>query len=47
MEAELVLSMCDRFHCLPSAVYEEDASLLRLLQIESIYKEDEEVPEIE
>jgi hypothetical protein len=26
--------LCDRFHCLPSALLEEDVELLRLIEIE-------------
>lgn len=32
-QAELVLAACDRFHCLPSQVLAEDASMLQLLAI--------------
>jgi hypothetical protein len=31
-----VLGLCDRFKCLPGAVYAEDASVLRLLQIAAL-----------
>lgn len=31
--AQLVLGLCDRFRCLPSQLYAEDAELLRLLRI--------------
>lgn len=31
--AETVLSLCDRFHVLPSAVLAEDASLLRMINL--------------
>ena len=34
MAAMTLLSICDRFSCLPSAAEEEDASVLRLLAIE-------------
>jgi hypothetical protein len=34
--AKLVLGLCERFGCLPSQLLEEDASLLRLLKIESL-----------
>jgi hypothetical protein len=30
----MILALCDRFHCLPSAVLAEDADVLRLLKIE-------------
>jgi hypothetical protein len=28
--------MCDRFHCLPSALGAEDAELIRLLRLEEL-----------
>jgi len=31
-----VLALCERFGCLPSALYEEDAQLLRLLKLEDL-----------
>jgi hypothetical protein len=31
-----VLAICDRFHCLPSQVLAEPASILRLLKIEAL-----------
>lgn len=31
--AETVVSLCDRFHVLPSAVLAEDAELLRMLAL--------------
>ena len=36
MEAELVLGLCERFHCLPEALKAESADLLRLLAIEAL-----------
>lgn len=36
MRAEAVLGMCERFGCLPSQLYQEDADLLRLLEIERL-----------
>jgi hypothetical protein len=30
----LILDLCERFHCLPSALLAEDAALLQLLEIE-------------
>ena len=34
VQAELVLGLCERFHCLPSQLYREDAhELLRMLTI--------------
>ena len=35
-EAEMILGLCERFHCLPSQIVEEDASLLRLILIEQM-----------
>ena len=31
--AEMVISLCERFHCLPSALEREDASLLMMLAV--------------
>lgn len=31
-----ILRLCDRFHCLPSQLLAEDASLLRLIAIEGL-----------
>jgi hypothetical protein len=31
-----VLDMCERFHCLPSALLNEDAELLRLMTVEHL-----------
>jgi hypothetical protein len=31
-----MLTLCDRFHCLPSAVLGEDSELLRMLDIEKL-----------
>lgn len=31
--AKLILALCDKFHCLPSAVLDEDAEILQLLRI--------------
>lgn len=33
--------MCERFHCLPSALLAEDAGLLRLLRLEELAGPDE------
>lgn len=41
-EAELVLGLCERFHCLPSQIMNESADLLRLIAIQ-----DEGTPEPE
>jgi hypothetical protein len=32
----MVLGVCERFGCLPSALYQEDGELLRLLTIETL-----------
>lgn len=29
-----MLGLCDRFHCLPSQLYEEDADLIRMVAIQ-------------
>lgn len=34
-----LLSIAQRFHCLPSAVFDEDTGLLRLLEIEQLVLE--------
>jgi hypothetical protein len=34
--------LCDRFHCLPSGLYAEDAGLLRLLKIAELGNPPEE-----
>ena len=33
MEAELIIGLCDRWHCLPSEVLQESAEVLRMLAI--------------
>ena len=33
MRAELILGLCDRFHCLPSQLLAEDVQVLKLLAI--------------
>ncbi len=38
-----MLGLCDRFHCLPSQLEKEDASILRLLKIEELGTRREEV----
>jgi len=35
-EAELILNLCERFHCLPSQLLAEDMELLRLLEIRDL-----------
>lgn len=32
----MILSLCERFGCLPSALLAEDAGLLRLVKIEAL-----------
>lgn len=32
----MILGLCERFHCLPSQIVEEEASLLRLILIEQM-----------
>lgn len=32
----MVLGLCERFGCLPSALYAEDASLIRMLELEEM-----------
>jgi len=36
----LILGLCRQFGCLPSALYAEDAGLLRLLRIEALGRRD-------
>lgn len=36
VEAELILSLCQRFGCLPSQLLAEDAEILKLLLIEQL-----------
>ena len=38
-----MVGLCERFHCLPSQLYAEDAELLRLIDIRDYGKEEEEV----
>jgi len=33
IEAELILSLCDRFHCLPEQAESMDASVIRMLKV--------------
>lgn len=35
-----MLGLCDRFRCLPSQVYAEDAEILRLIRIEALGRPD-------
>jgi hypothetical protein len=39
----LILGLCERFGCLPSALYAEPAGLLRLLRIEQLGRRDGDV----
>ncbi|HEY5986052.1 MAG TPA: hypothetical protein VIV12_06645 [Streptosporangiaceae bacterium] len=32
----MVLGLCERFGCLPSALYAEDAGLLRMVRVEAL-----------
>ena len=34
-----MLALCERFHCLPSAIYAEDAGFARMLAIEALVNE--------
>lgn len=36
MDAELVLGLCDRFHCLPSQLEDEPADIMRLIAIQAM-----------
>lgn len=38
----MILGLCERFSCLPSALLAEDASLLRLLKIEDLGRDKNE-----
>lgn len=33
VQAEMILALCEQFHCLPSAIEKEDASLLMMLAV--------------
>lgn len=37
----MVIGLCDRWHCLPSQLLREDASLLRLLDVYRLGHRDE------
>lgn len=39
-----MLGLCERFGCLPSALYEEDAALFQLLRIEKMGRKEDDVP---
>jgi hypothetical protein len=36
IHAELILGLCDRFHCLPHEAEALDASVIRMLQLEEM-----------
>lgn len=42
IRARYILTACERFGCLPSQLLAEDASLARLLAIESLARPDDE-----
>jgi hypothetical protein len=33
IEAELILGLCDRFHCTPDVAKDMDASVIRMLKV--------------
>lgn len=39
--AEFVLGLCERFGCLPSALLQEDASIIRMLKVEAMGRKEE------
>lgn len=38
----MVIGLCERFGCLPSALMAEDASLLRMVQVEALGRREAE-----
>lgn len=36
VEAEVIVALCERFHCLPSALLREDVGFLKLLEIHAL-----------
>jgi hypothetical protein len=36
-----VLGLCERFGCLPSALLQEDASIIRMLKVEAMGRKEE------
>jgi hypothetical protein len=40
----MVLGLCERFGCLPEALYETDSELLRLVHIEALGRPKDETP---
>jgi hypothetical protein len=41
MQAQLILGLCDRFHCTPEVAVGMGAGVLKLLEIEALGKPDE------
>lgn len=41
MEALTILRLCERFGCLPSQLYAEDAELMRMIEIEKVVSDGE------
>ena len=41
----MILGLCERFGCLPSALLAEDASILRLLRIKALGTPEQSEPE--
>lgn len=42
MRAELIIGICERFHCLPSQLRDEDAEFLQLLKLSGLGKVDDD-----
>lgn len=38
----MILNLCDRFKCLPSQLYEEDAEIIRLVTIQALGRKKEQ-----
>jgi hypothetical protein len=38
----MIIGLCDRFHCLPSQLMEEDLDIIRLLKIVALGSQQEE-----
>ena len=36
--AELIVNLCERFHCLPSALHAEDASFLAVVRLVDVVR---------
>jgi hypothetical protein len=43
-QAQLVVGLCERFHCLPSQLLAEDAGLLRMVHLVELARPDEGMP---